>query len=160
MLKWQKAIVELCDGEGEGSIECEKEWAFRDADTAARALDGYYSKSVEDREAWDAANADTVDTLKASLTAAWISSNTPAAGAAGSACSKTSKCTDKLHCCGTATPNSAATANGAVELTGVCATKSTGSYTNEELGLTYTHVCGAKALIATATTLLAAAYLM
>jgi len=45
-------------------------------------------------------------------------------------------------------------------MTGTCADSSTGLYTIEALGLFYTHVCAAKALIATATSLLAAAYLM
>jgi len=56
MLKWQKAMIELCDGEeGEASIKCEKVWAFREAETASRKLDGYYSKTADERETWDAA---------------------------------------------------------------------------------------------------------
>jgi len=62
LLKWQKAIFEKCnDGNG---IVCVKAWEIRDATTLSKKLDGYYSKSAEDREAWDLANEDKVTALK------------------------------------------------------------------------------------------------
>ena len=88
----------------------------------------------------------------------WIKENRPPAGEAGSACSAQTKCTDAAHCCGTLTP--AANAEGATEgeVTGACADKETGTFTNAILGIEYTHICGAKQLIASSTALLAAAF--
>lgn len=123
----------------------------------SRKTDGYYTKDAAARETFDAAQADAQAKLKSTLTVAWVKDNKPVAGEAGSACSASNKCTDKTHCCGTATPkgNAAGSTDGQIE--GVCASK-TGTLTFPKIGKEYTHVCGAKALIAGAATLLAAAY--
>lgn len=129
---------------------------MRDANTKRKATDGYYTKTTEEREAWDKTNEDEEKKTKATLIAAWTETNKPAAGEEGSACSATKKCTGAGHCCGTATPKSSADGD---EITGVCASKTAGTFTSG-LGIAYTHVCGAKSLLAGAATLAAMTYLM
>lgn len=63
-------------------------------------------------------------------------------------------------CCGTATPPADAPVGYDDSAEGVCASKATGTIAVGPLQVVYTHVCGAKALLATAATTIAAAYLM
>lgn len=159
-LQWEKDQWDLCGRENEAEIKCIKADELRSALETARAADGYYAMDADDREDWDEAYVETAATELTTLTAAWITANAPAAKAEGGACSATSACTESTHCCATtATPPSS---SGLDALTNICGSSSTKKYTNE-IGIEYTLVCpvsSAKALVASAATLIASAYLM
>jgi len=112
--------------------------------------------TAEEREEYDEEWAGEKKELKADLAAAFLAANPPAAGEAGSACSADNACTGTNHCCGTSTPKGE-DADDAV--TGKCADKTTLAWT-DELGVEYTHVCGAQKLMIAASALFATAYLM
>jgi len=155
-LKWKKAWFATCQ-ENPESIECRKGREIRDADEIARKADGYYDLDVEAREAWDEEQETETASTKDAITNAWLEDNKPAAGEAGSSCAAGGSCTTSTHCCGTSTPsdNAAGVTDG--QLSNTCAT--TAGWTNG-LGTSYNHVCAANKLIATATAIFAAAYLM
>lgn len=112
--------------------------------------------NAEEREKFDAALTGADFTaLKKELTAAWYTSNTVAAGEAGSVCSAEGKCTGTNHCCGTST---GAGVDGRVQ-ENTCADLTTLSW-KDDLGVVYTHVCGASKLMVAITAALSAAYLM
>ena len=108
-LKWMKYVVEVCSDPDNKAlyIECFEAERIRDYETYKRSLDGYYSLTPEEREAWDTAYQKDVRPGKvARFTAEWVDANEnrPPAGKAGSLCSPETRCKDPLHCCGTATP--------------------------------------------------------
>jgi hypothetical protein len=149
-----KAKKSACDS-NEKSIECIKANELREKEEEYRKADDYYKKDEAGRSAWDSSQDENKKAEKATLTAAWKEANKPADGEAGSACSKTDKCSTASHCCGTATPKLA----GENEITGVCADKVSHEFT-DKLGFEYTHVCAAQRLFAAAGAVLAATYLM
>jgi hypothetical protein len=108
-----------------------------------------------DREQFDKLRNDEIKALESSLAAAFIKDTRPEAGKEGSECSKEVKCTNSAHCCGTAKPVKNAFVTP--EITGICVSTATGSYT-DGLGREYTHTCGARALIATAAAAVTMAY--
>lgn len=128
---------------------------MRSKEESDKKADGYYSKSADERTTFDTAQEERNKTEKATLTAAWKTANKPKDGEPGSACSKTEKCSNKAHCCGTAKPKLA----GEKDITGVCADKLTKKFT-DGLGFEYTHACAAQRLLAAAGAVLAATYLM
>jgi hypothetical protein len=166
LLEWKKAVFETCEQDLKG-IECKKNRDLRVAEEAARVAAGYYDMVPNERDIFDAAQKEEKKKLKATLTAAWVKDNTPAAGQAGSSCASANPCAGENHCCGTATPKGASgsfsfpNVSGNVDgkLENVCADKTVLAFTNE-IGIEYSHVCGASKLIATAGALLATVFLM
>jgi hypothetical protein len=158
LLKWEKAVLVSCTA-NEKSIECRESIKIRTTNEAARKADGYYSKDAEGRSTFDTSNSEQEKAEKSKLTAAWLEKTAPAAGAAGSKCSATNACTTAEHCCGTATavPKEGVTAYP--EITGICVDKVLAKYT-DDLARDYTHECGAKALLASATAIFAAVFMM
>lgn len=154
-LKWKKAWFATCQEEPD-SIECRKGREIRDTDEVARKADDYYEMDVDARETFDETQEAETEKETAALAVLYLEDNPPAAGEAGSAC-VAGACTTETHCCGTSTPsgNAAGVTDG--QNTNVCA--AAGSYT-DILTQSYTHVCGAQKLLATAGAVLAAVYLM
>lgn len=128
---------------------------MRSKEESDKKADGYYSKSADERTTFDSAQEERNKTEKATLTAAWKTANKPKDGEPGSACSKTEKCSNAAHCCGTAKPKLASEK----DITGVCADKLTKKFT-DGLGFEYDHTCAAQRLLAAAGAVLAATYLM
>jgi len=165
LLKWKRSIYEKCaEGTTDSTkIGCKKFKELRAASEKARKAGGYYAKGINDRTAADTAWATEKTKLKATLTAAWLKDNKPAAGKFFAACSATLKCTEaatgKTACCGTATPK----ANKAGETAGVqkSVCGSNVSAQSNALGDEFTFKCsGAQQLLASAGAVLAAAYLL
>jgi len=84
--------------------------------------------------------------------------NKPTGAAEGAPCTLTT-CGAATQCCGTSTPEANAVGVTDGQLKDVCVDKTTLKYT-DGLGREYSHQCGAKALLASASALLAAAFLM
>lgn len=78
-LKWSKAAWEKCK-ESKSTIECKKARELRNEEEKARLADGYYTKTVEERTAFDSAQEADAKKFKATLTAAWLDENKPVAG--------------------------------------------------------------------------------
>lgn len=97
--------------------------------------------------------------MTAGLTAAWIAENKPPAGFSGSSCSGAEKCSGLDMCCGTATPSYNAPGVTTGQRIGVCASKTNKGFT-DDLGIEFSHVCGAQKLVAAAAAILATTYLM
>lgn len=116
---------------------------------------GYYTLNADARASFDTEQEERNKTEKATLTAAWKTANKPADGEPGSSCSKTEKCSNAAHCCGTAKPKVASEK----DIEGVCADKLTKKFT-DGLGFEYDHTCAAQRLLAAAGAVLAATYLM
>jgi hypothetical protein len=129
---------------------------MKEATEEARATEGYYAGDPAAREAFEEAAVAAVEATRATLTAAWVEANAPDAGTEGGACSASAPCTVEPLCCGTATPTSNAVGVTTGEITGICADK---TYT-DGLAREYGHVCAAKALLASATAIFAAALLL
>jgi len=117
--------------------------------------------TTEERLTFENGREEARASTKATLTAAFIKDNAPAAGEEGSDCGTgPDKCTTETHCCGTATPKENAAGVTTDQIETICAVESTGEYT-DSLGREYKHECnGAKALLASATAVLAAVLLM
>lgn len=162
-----KAVAKVCT-DAEKSIDCIDYEKIAEATETARKAAGYYALDATARAAWDTTHKETIKATKATLTAAWKKANTATAGALKGACSATAKCTDNNHCCGTFTATAAGADGKKAEYTGRCwydpmdtdVTDAQKSLKFEELGVTFSHVCGAQKLVATAAALFAAASLM
>lgn len=76
-------------------------------------------------------------------------------GAEGGFCSAEEKCTSDKHCCGTGISKDG---DQELKLEGICFDSTTLKYKRFEFE--YDGTCGAKSMLASATALLAAAYLM
>jgi len=158
LLKWEKAVFESCKA-NEQSIECIDFVKIKKATEKARKTDGFYTGDAANRTTLGLKEVEETKKTKSTLTAAWLKTNKPAAGKVGSACSATEACTTETHCCGTATPKKVASVDAYDKIEGICADKKLGTYT-DGLKRDYTHECGAKALLASATAVFAAVFLM
>merc|ERR1711976_226800 len=110
---------------------------------------GYYSTmTASERSTFDSGRSTEVSQLESTLAAAWLSSNAPTAGQAGSSCA-TDVCTNAAHCCGTSTPKTGAYVTAT--LNDVCVDSTSLLYT-DGLGRQYDHVCSsfAQKILATA----------
>jgi len=162
-----KAVNKVCDEAGK-SIDCLDYQKIAEATETARKAANYYTLDATARAAWDTTHKETIKATKATLTAAWKKANEATAGALKGACSATSKCTDNNHCCGTFTATAAGADGKKAEYTGRCwydaadddVTQAQKDTKFEELGIQFTHVCGAQKLVATAAALFAAASFM
>lgn len=137
--------------------------------------------TVEARAAFDKARLDETERLEASLAAAWVKDQQPAAGLEGSSCeadvtedslvegviegvlggatgpkADPSKCTDQAHCCGDSRRTDGA---NIAPLENICVSKTALTYT-DGLGQTYNHTCKelATKVAATAAAAIVAAY--
>ena len=160
LLTWKKAVYEACKAD-EKSIECKDFEALKEEEETRRKADGFYSKDATAREAFTEAGKAEVATKKAALTAAFMESNKPAAGSGevGADCRGTDNekkdCAED-QCCGVAE-----NANTEVDDIEFICLDSTAKVFTDGLGRDYTINCdGAKALLASASALVAAVYFM
>ena len=161
LLIWKKAVYEACKAD-EKSIECKDFEALKEEEETRRNADGFYSKDAEAREAFTEAGETEVAAKKAALTAAFMESNKPAAGSGdeGADCAGETATCGESQCCGVSTPKGNAVGVTDGQLEDICVDSTTKKYT-DGLGREYTHLCdGAKALLASASALVAAVYLM
>lgn len=158
-LEWKKDVFETCKATPD-SIECRDANAIKTDTESRRNTAGWYSKDVDARKTWNESDEAEVEKNNKALVAAFMKDNAPASGKDGSTCSGETECGVETQCCGVSTPegNSVGVTTG--QLDDICVDKTSLKYT-DGLGRQYKHMCdGAKALLASASALIAATYLM
>lgn len=147
---WKKAVFEACKANAE-AVGCKKANDLKDKEEARRVTNKFYTKTTDERKKLTEAD----DAERKKDQAAIVAATVPAAGTEGGSCSAEKKCTDAKHCCGTGTRKDG---DKEVKLEGICMDSTSKKYKRFEFE--YTATCGAKSMLASATALFAAAYLM